>query len=164
APGDAQGGARASSGRQRTLTSASPASTRASSRTRALVRRRRQLGEVAVAHLAARDAAGARGGVEHDVHPVTERAVGPEDDAGIRRSPGLEARLRVRRQRLRVATVVDRVVEDRLAPRVALEDADQPLRLDAVREDGDEPGEAALADVADGALDLLGVERRLAAV
>src|SRR5438132_1266849 len=95
---------------------------------------------------------------------VEEHLVALEDAARVRRGPRLETGLRMRRQRLRVAPMVDGVVEHRLAPQVALQDVDQALGLDAVREDGDQAAEAALAHVADRPLDLLGVERRLAAV
>src|SRR5947209_4648258 len=80
------------------------------------------------------------------------------------RAAGSSASSTVRRQRLRVAPMVDRIVEHRLAPRVALQDVDQALGFDAVREDGDQAAEAAFAHVTDRALDLLDVERRLAAV
>src|SRR5712692_5123724 len=200
------------------------------------VRRRGKLGQMPVAHLAARHAARARRRIEHLVRPATERAVVAEDGRRIRadapeivvwridlgrerasveaalrgehreaahaaraeaveaglavavvgqvgagagveqhlvaledaprmlRRPRLEARPGVRRQRLRVAPVVDGVVEHGLAPPIALQDVDQALGLDAVREHGDQAAEAALAHVADGLLHLARVERRLAAV
>src|SRR3989441_1993238 len=48
-----------------------------------LVRRRRQLLQVPVAHLAAGHTTRARGGIEHVVRPATERAVVPEHDLRV---------------------------------------------------------------------------------
>src|SRR5439155_5705033 len=100
---------------------------------------------------------GAAPGVEEDL-------VALEDAPRMSGRPRLQARLRVRGQRLGVAAVVNRVVEDRLAPRVALQDVDQAVGLHPVREHRDETAEAARAHVADRLLDLARVQRRLAAV
>ena len=78
--------------------------------------------------------------------------------------PGFELLLGVPGHRLGVTPVVDRVVEHRFDPFIGLENANQLVGLNAVREHRDQAFEAELAHGADRVENLFCVQRRLAAV
>jgi hypothetical protein len=101
------------------------------------------------AHAAAPEAVevGLAVAVERALRPgtgVEEDLVALEQPAGVGGCPGFEALARVRRQGLGVAAVQDRVVQDRLAARIAVEDGEQAVG-DAVREDREQAAEAVRA-------------------
>ena len=73
---------------------------------------------------------------------MVEHLVAGEEPLGVRPSPRLEEGFGARGQRLGVAPEVDRIVEHRLALRVALEEVNQRPGFDAVREDREEARES----------------------
>ena len=95
---------------------------------------------------------------------VEQHLVALEDAVRVRARPVVQALTGVGRYRIRVAAVVDRVVQHRLALRIGLEDGDQLLRLDAIREHGDQAGKAPFTYVAHRLDDLARMQRRLATV
>ena len=96
---------------------------------------------------------------------VEEDLVALEQAVRVGARPRFEALARVRRQRLGVAAVVDRVVQHRLAARDRCRGWRAGVSaLHAVREDREQAAEAARAQVTHGVDDRVGVQRRLAAV